>query len=102
MYELVKTWSYMMSRCYNSTDPAYSNYGGRGIKVCDRWHLYSDFERDVGVRPSGHTLDRIDNDGDYAPWNVRWANPITQGNNRRTNRFVEMDGRRQKISQWDR
>ena len=102
MYELAKSWAYMMSRCYNNIDPAYGNYGGRGIKVCERWHDYHNFAQDVGEKPQGMSLDRMDNEGNYSPENVRWADPVTQGNNRRTNRFVEMDGRRQTVAQWAR
>lgn len=77
-------WQSMKKRCNNPKDPFYHRYGGRGIKVCDRWQQsFRDFLSDVGPRPSKtYTLDRIDNDGDYEPGNVRWATPKEQTANR--------------------
>jgi hypothetical protein len=77
----------MISRCYNEEHHSYPNYGGRGIFVCDRWldpeDGYENFLRDMGERPDGHTLDRIDYDGPYTPENCRWADKITQELNKR-------------------
>jgi hypothetical protein len=75
----------MIQRCENANHNAYKRYGGRGIKVCAQWRDdYQAFLRDVGRRPSPqHSLDRIDNDGHYAPDNVRWATAKQQANNRR-------------------
>ena len=87
------SWSGMKSRCNNSNDARYHSYGGRGIKVCDEWqHNFKAFLDYVGNRPSkDHSIDRVDNDGNYEPGNVRWATYIEQNNNRRV-RFDSASG----------
>lgn len=82
---MYRIWSNMKRRCYNSTNPMYKYYGGRGIKVCDRWlHSFENFLSDVGFLPSPElSLDRIDPDGDYCLENCRWADAKTQSQNRR-------------------
>ena len=82
-----KRWQNMMARCYNPDNPRYLDWGGRGIQVCERWHDFRLFIEDLdwllGPCPEGWTLDRSDNDGNYEPGNVRWADYFTQNRNRR-------------------
>lgn len=80
-----RAWCSMITRCTNQNREKWNNYGGRGISVCKRWRdSFSAFLADVGPRPSSaHSLDRINNDGDYEPGNVRWATAVQQANNRR-------------------
>lgn len=85
-------WCKVMERCYSESDPAYDRYGGRGIKVCDRWHDFKNFYEDMGDRPEGRTLDRINNDGDYSPDNCRWATYKRQNRNKRNTIIVEFNG----------
>ena len=87
-----RIWLAMIRRCTEPSDPAFDNYGGRGIKVCDRWSTYENFYADMGDRPHGLTLDRRDNNGDYCPENCRWATKAEQAANRRTSILVEYNG----------
>ncbi len=82
-HPLYDTWKAIFQRCTNRRSRDYRNYGGRGIRVCERWRSFENFLADVGPRPPGLTLDRIDNDGDYAPDNCRWATRQVQRCNQR-------------------
>lgn len=77
------SWRAMRERCTRPSHPYFEHYGGRGIKVCDRWAKFANFLADMGERPDGMTLDRRDVDGDYEPSNCRWATKIEQRWNRR-------------------
>jgi hypothetical protein len=95
-----RSWTAMRTRCNNPKQLAWPNYGGRGITVCERWDSFENFLADMGERPSGCSLDRIDNNGNYEPGNCRWATKAEQSNNRRTNIFVTHDGETLTITQW--
>src|SRR3990167_5491458 len=95
------TWLAMLARCANPNAPNYHLYGGRGITICDRWrNSFEAFYDDMGARPAGQTLDRINNDGDYEPGNCRWATAKEQGRNRRSNRMLTFRGRTQCVAAW--
>jgi hypothetical protein len=97
-----RTWYNMISRCKNKNNSSYKNYGGRGIKVCDRWlQSFENFYKDMGYPPTiKHTIDRINNDGNYEPSNCRWATHKIQQNNKSNNRFLTIDGITKTIGNW--
>lgn len=95
-------WLSMKKRCLSPTDKGYECYGGRGIRVCQRWaDSFEDFITDMGPRPSNkHSIDRINNDGDYEPSNCRWATKIQQGRNTRSNINIFYQGKTQCLAAW--
>jgi hypothetical protein len=99
-----RIWSSMKERCTNPKCKRYGDYGGRGIRVCDRWlSSFSLFYEDMGKKPSkSHSLDRIDNNLGYSKDNCRWATSHEQGNNTRTNRFIHFNGHSLTIAEWSR
>ncbi len=101
--EEYSAWVQMRHRCRNPRTPNYARYGGRGISVCERWNDFAAFIADMGPRPSPeHSIDRIDNDGNYEPGNCRWATRREQGGNTSRNVLVEVGGRRMTISELAR
>ena len=98
-----KAWQRMLGRCFLSTDHKYSDYGGRGITVCDEWKSFSTFLSDMGTRPSAeHSLDRINVNGDYCPENCRWATLDQQANNKRRTIVLGYQGIVRTLSDWAR
>lgn len=96
-----RVWCTMVERCTKPTSEKWPLYGGRGIKVCERWLTFSNFLADMGERPSPkHTIDRIDPDGDYEPSNCRWATQTEQQRNRRNNVRIEFNGETLCVSEW--
>lgn len=96
-------WASMMQRCLDERSKSYERYGGRGIKVCDRWLMFDNFLADMGPRPSSeYSIDRINNDGDYEPGNCRWATRMEQACNTRRNRILEFNGESLTLAEWER
>lgn len=93
-------WCSMISRCCDPGNPAYKNYGGRGITVCEKWGWFSGFYADMGNRPVGSTLERVDNDKGYSKENCVWADRKTQGRNKRNNVMITIDGETQPLCVW--
>ena len=97
-----RTWVNMISRCTNKNIPNYQDYGGRGIVVCERWRKFTNFLEDMGERPKGMSIDRIDVNGSYCKENCRWATNVQQSNNRRSNHTITYGDKTLTISQWAR
>lgn len=101
-HPLFLRWREMKKRCSNPRHAAYQNYGGRGIKVCERWHDFGLFVADMGMPPTAeHSIDRMEGSGDYEPGNCRWATKAEQANNRNCNVFVEALGIRLTVGEWE-
>jgi hypothetical protein len=97
------SWIAMKARCNRPSHMHYSSYGGRGIVICERWLQFENFLADMGPRPSRkHSLDRIDNDGNYEPGNCRWATAYEQGANTRQNRLITFRGTTMCLKNWAR
>lgn len=97
-----QSWYGMIQRCTNKNNKKWPRYGGRGITVCERWRKFENFLADMGERPEGTSIDRIDNDGNYEPGNCRWATQKQQGNNRGNNIRVIVSGKEVTASEASR
>lgn len=97
-----KSWTKMRERCNKPKDISYKNYGGKGIKVCDRWqNSFENFFADMGNKPTSiHSIDRIDNTKDYSPENCRWSSRIEQNNNKSDIRIITLDGITLNLKDW--
>lgn len=94
-------WQSMLNRCYNANVTHYARYGARGITVCDKWHRFENFYADMGNRPTkNHSIERLDNEGDYEPGNCIWADRKSQARNRSTNRMMTLRSKTQCLAAW--
>ncbi len=102
-HPLYRTWQNMKTRCYRSCSPRYVDYGGRGIKMSERWLDFDNFLVDMGSSYyKGASIERIDNNGDYELDNCKWIDKFEQGSNKRNNRIIEFSGKSLTLSQWAR
>ena len=94
-------WKTMRERCRRKSHKFYALYGGRGITVCERWDSsFEEFLKDMGQKPPGTSLDRIDNDGPYSPENCRWATMREQNRNKRNNVLITIDSQTRSLAHW--
>lgn len=101
--QIYQIWAGIISRCCNPNIPNYCDYGGRGITVCDRWrNSFEKFYSDMGDRPRGMSIERIDNDSVYSPENCKWATRAEQSRNRRNNRHLTLNGQTRCLSEWSK
>lgn len=94
------SWYHMKLRCTDPKHHRWSCYGGRGITFCDTWNIFENFIKDMGPRPPGTQLNRINNDLGYFKENCEWATPKENSNNRRTCRYIEYNGKTKTLQQW--
>ena len=97
-----RSWVAMIGRCYRPNDVKYATYGAVGVTVCDRWRDFRNFLADMGERPAGKTLDRLDNGKGYGPNNCRWATKLQQSKNSRRIKVLELHGECHHIAEWAR
>ena len=95
-----KSWEAMIQRCSNASLKSYKNYGGRGISVCYEWTKFEKFYADMGIKPNGCSIDRIDVNGNYDQLNCRWSTMKQQNRNRRNNRLIEFNGETMCVNEW--
>lgn len=95
-----RIWSGMMKRCYNKNFIFYNRYGGRGIRVCKRWHVSENFLKDMGLCPKAKSIERKDNNKGYSPSNCRWATSAEQARNRSSTRMIKFQGKRMCAADW--
>ena len=100
--KLYNSWNTMIQRCTNPNNKNYPWYGGRGVEVCLEWHHFENFLEDMGKRPEGMSLGRIDNDGPYCKDNCRWATAKQQAQNRRSCHLLEYAGKIHSIMEWSK
>lgn len=94
-------WHGMIQRCTNPNNPSWKNYGGRGITICDRWRFsFESFFSDMGERPAGHSIERVNRNGPYQKDNCIWADNIQQARNRGNNRPLTFNGKTQTLAEW--
>lgn len=97
-----RIWKNMRNRCNNPNHPRYADWGGRGIKICDRWNVFQNFIDDMGKCPDGYTIERIDNNKGYEPNNCKWATMFEQTQNSRKSRYITYNGQTLAMSEWAR
>lgn len=98
-----KIWCEMRYRCDNPKFKQFQDYGGRGIKYCRSWSKFENFYADMGDPPTNdHSIERINNEGNYTPSNCKWATRIEQNNNKRNNRFITIGNKTLTLAQWSR
>lgn len=99
---IYRIWKGMRNRCFNKKGKDYKHYGGRGIKICDKWMKFENFYRDMGEIPENKTLDRKDNNKNYCKENCHYATRKQQANNRRSNVLITYNGKTQNVMQWSK